>query len=55
MVIICARVQRSHREVDVIYRDGHVSDFVVAEDLLQRLLDAGGGRVSPGIHWRIMV
>ena len=27
-------------EVDVIYRNGHVRDFVVAEDLLQRLMDA---------------
>lgn len=26
-------------QVDVIYRNGHVSDFVVAEDLLQRLMD----------------
>lgn len=27
------------QEVDVIYRNGHVRDFVVAEDLLQRLMD----------------
>ena len=26
-------------QVEVIYRNGHVSDFVVAEDLLQRLMD----------------
>ena len=33
-------------EVDVIYRNGHVRDFVVAEDLLQRLMDAASPWLS---------
>lgn len=33
-------------QVEVIYRNGHVSDFVVAEDLLQRLMDREKGNHS---------
>lgn len=42
------------QEVEVIYRNGHVSDFVVAEDLLQRLMDTSAKYlliIAGGCFW----